>query len=278
MFRMFQFFFSALVLLVIFVGCGAETESMSQRREIVMGPAATSAESIPSAPAADTVASSSLNQPERFGEAYLMGKFDPVRHPDFVPVGSPYTERPGMLLRKEALEAFRKMWEAARKDGIHLKIISSTRTFHQQKAIWEAKWSRFAKTTPAADARALKILEYSAMPGASRHHWGTDIDLNDLNNPTFEAGGKYAGVYDWLQKNAHRFGFCQPYTPKGPERPLGYNEEKWHWTYQPLSAPMLEAYSRQINDTLITGFLGAETARSIGIVRHYVQGINESCR
>lgn len=272
---MFQFFFSALVLVVVFVGCGAESESVQQRRELVMGPSGADSESQAAAPVADSVSGS---EPERFGEAYLTGKFDPTRHPDFVPVGSPYTERPGMLLRKEALKAFRNMWEAARQDGIHLKIISSTRTFQQQKVIWEAKWSRFAKTTPAADARALKILEYSAMPGASRHHWGTDIDLNDLNNPTFEAGGKYAGVYDWLQKNAHRFGFCQPYTPKGPERPHGYNEEKWHWTYQPLSAPMLEAYSRQINDTLITGFLGAETARSIGIVRHYVQGINHACR
>ncbi len=272
---MFQVFFSVLVLVVVFVGCGAESESASQRREVVMGPTGAETESSAGAPATDLP---SEPQPERFGEAYLMGKFDPVRHPDFVPVGRPYTDRPGMLLRKEAFESFRKMWEAARKDSVPLKIISSTRTFFQQKAIWEAKWSRFAKTTPDPTARAVRIMEYSAMPGASRHHWGTDIDLNDLNNPAFEAGGKYASVYDWLQKNAHRFGFCQPYTPKGAERPHGYNEEKWHWTYQPLSAPMLEAYSRQINDTLITGFLGAESAKSIGIVRQYVQGINQSCR
>jgi len=273
---MFQFFFSALVLVAVFVGCGAESENTLQRREVVMGPAGAAAENVDPLPVADTTPATP--RPERYGEAYLMGKFDPVRHPDFVPVGSPYTDRPGMLLRKEAFDAFRKMWEAARQDGVHLKIISSTRTFLQQKTIWEAKWARFAKSAPAPEARAHKILEYSAMPGASRHHWGTDIDLNDLNNPTFEAGGKYVGVYEWLQKNAHRFGFCQPYTPKGPQRPHGYNEEKWHWTYQPLSAPMLEAYSRQISDTLISGFIGAETAQTIGIVRHYVQGINESCR
>lgn len=206
---------------------------------------------------------------------YLLGKFDPATHPDFVAVGAPYTNKPGMMLRKETFQAFETMWKAAQKEGITLNIISSTRNFEQQKRIWEGKWSRFEKDAPKPKDRALKILEYSSMPGSSRHHWGTDIDLNDLNNPTFEAGGKYEKVYRWLNDHAHEYGFCQPYTAG---RPSGYHEEKWHWSYTPLSKGFLEAYKNHLTEANIMGFQGAETAVEIGIVKNYVLGINQACQ
>ncbi|MCK6695166.1 MAG: M15 family metallopeptidase [Thermoanaerobaculia bacterium] len=209
---------------------------------------------------------------------YLMGKFDPARHPDFVPVGKPYTHKPGMMLRRETFAAFKKMWAAAKKDGVTLTIISSTRSFEQQKNIWEGKWSRFAAEHPQADARARKILEYSAMPGASRHHWGTDIDLNDLNNPSFEPGGRHVNVYAWLKVHAYEFGFCQPYTAKGDQRPHGYNEEKWHWSYLPLAMPLLRQYSEAVRDEMLRGFSGAETAKPLHMVDHYALGINQDCK
>lgn len=83
-------------------------------------------------------------------------------------------------LRKEAMQAFSSMHDAAKQDGITLKIISATRTFFAQKAIWEAKWSDAAELYPNAYTRAKYILRYSAMPGTSRHHWGTDIDINSI--------------------------------------------------------------------------------------------------
>lgn len=208
----------------------------------------------------------------------LMGKFEPAKHPDFVTVGRPYTDKSDMLLRREAYTAFRKMWSAARSQGVVLRIISSTRNFDYQKGIWERKWSRLAMELPDPEARARKILEYSAMPGASRHHWGTDIDLNDLNNGSFEAGGSYEKVYQWLQNNAHAYGFYQPYTRKDDNRPNGYNEEKWHWSYRPLAAPMLQQYESAINDQMLKGFSGAETAPAIGIVKNYVSGVDAACR
>ena len=209
------------------------------------------------------------------GVDYLLGKFDPVTHPDFVKVGKPYADRAGMMLRKESFEAFKKMWTAAQKENISLKIISSTRNFGQQKNIWEAKWERFAKDAPKPKDRALKILEFSSMPGSSRHHWGTDIDLNDLNNAAFETGGKYQKVYAWLSEHAHEYGFCQPYTAG---RPNGYHEEKWHWSYTPLSKPFLEEYRKNITESDIKGFKGSELAAEIGIVQHYVAGINQDCK
>lgn len=207
-----------------------------------------------------------------------MGKFDPSTRTDFVAVKKTYTDKPDMYLRREAYEAFEKMALSAKKEGVVLKIISSTRTFAQQKAIWEGKWERFAADQPDPEDRARKILEYSSMPGTSRHHWGTDLDLNDLNNPTFEKGGKYEKVYQWLSSHAHEYGFCQPYTPKGAERPHGYNEEKWHWSYQPLSKEILAAYKQQVTDAQIVGFKGAETASTIHAVGHYVSGVSGQCQ
>ncbi|MCY7327602.1 MAG: M15 family metallopeptidase [Saprospiraceae bacterium] len=207
-------------------------------------------------------------------DAYFLGKFEPRSKPNFVSVGPPYSDRAGMLLRKEAFEAFKKMFAAAKKEGVALNIISATRNFAQQKVIWEGKWTRFAKDAPAPKDRALKILEYSSMPGSSRHHWGTDMDLNDLNNAAFESGGKHEKVYLWLIAHAHEYGFGQPYTAG---RPTGYHEEKWHWSYLPLSRDFLAAYHQRLSEKDIQGFEGAETAVEIGIVKNYVLGINKDC-
>lgn len=225
-------------------------------------------------PGAVTSALPSHNRPHDPESDYLMGKFSPQARPDFVQVKQPYTTKSGMLLRKEAFAAFEKMWAAAKAEGINLYIISATRTFSQQKAIWEGKWTRYAGRYPDPKERALKILEYSSMPGSSRHHWGTDVDLNDLNNEAFEKGGKHEKVYTWLLAHAHEYGYCQPYTAG---RPHGYYEEKWHWSYAPLSRPLLSTYAKTVNDAVYSGFQGAETAAQIQIVKHYVLGVNTAC-
>jgi LAS superfamily LD-carboxypeptidase LdcB len=182
-----------------------------------------------------------------------------------------------MYLRKEAFEAFQKMHAAALADGVTLKIISSSRTFIQQKAIWESKWAKNTGSHPDPLTRAKKILQFSAMPGASRHHWGTDIDLNNLSDQWFQQGeGKK--IYTWLVKNAGNFGFCQPYSAKNELRPEGYNEEKWHWSYMPISKKLTTLAQTKMKDSMITGFSGAETATEIGVVEKYVLGINQQCQ
>lgn len=215
---------------------------------------------------------------------YIMGKFDPAKHPDFVTIEARHASEAGMRLRSDAYEAFKKMAAAAAKEGIVLKIISATRPFNRQKSIWEQKWNGqrlvnggdLSKTTPDHTKRALTILEYSSMPGTSRHHWGTDIDLNNLSNAHFATGaGKK--MYEWLAANAAEYGYCQPYTPHGPERPHGYNEEKWHWSYMPISAKLTELARQQLKNDMISGFDGAATAPKIDVVNKYVLGINKAC-
>lgn len=114
------------------------------------------------------------------------------------------------------------------------------------------------------------------MPGSSRHHWGTDIDLNDLNPAYFESGhGKK--IHDWLSTHAHTYGFCQPYSPKNASRPYGYNEEQWHWSYVPIARQLTDLAKANLKNALIKGFAGAETAATIQVVEKYVLGINPDC-
>ena len=220
-----------------------------------------------------------------FSVDYLMGKFNPKQHKDFTDIKSTHASRAGMRLRKDTYESFQKMYNAALKDGVRLTIISATRPFMHQKRIWEAKWFGKRKVngrmlSPMVkdeEMRAKLILMYSSMPGTSRHHWGTDIDLNDLNNPYFEKG-KGKKIYDWLVANAYEYGFCQVYSEIGPERPNGYLEEKWHWSYVPVARRLTEQYKAKVTNADITGFAGSNTVVTIDMVNNYVLGINAVCK
>ena len=216
---------------------------------------------------------------------YLMGKFDPAKHPDFVLIDKAFTDKSAAYLRKETYDAFLKMEAVAKKDGVLLKILSATRNFYRQKKIWEDKWTgrqrvedgtNVAKSIKDPVERAKKILLYSSMPGSSRHHWGTDLDLNYLSDDYFTHGqGKK--IYSWLVKNASNFGFCQPYSDKNISSRTGYQEEKWHWTYVPLSQGFTQGAKLRLKDDMINGFLGSETAIDLKIVQNYVLGINTVC-
>jgi D-alanyl-D-alanine carboxypeptidase len=223
---------------------------------------------------------SPMKEQEASIQSYLMGKFDPSNHPDFVKISIKHADRPGLYLRKEVYEAYKRMYETAKLDGIDLKILSATRNFEYQKRIWESKWLKICPANPSYQDKlktAKRILKYSAMPGSSRHHWGTDIDMCSVENAFFK-GSKGAKVFAWLKKNAHIYGFCQTYTPKGEERPSGYNEEKWHWSYQPSSLAFTKEIMASIADSMFSGFSGAETAGDLKIVENYMLGLNPECK
>lgn len=215
---------------------------------------------------------------------YLLGKFEPSQEKDFVEVNSKYTNGRRLYLRQETYEAFIRMHDAAFQSGIKLIIISATRNFNSQKYIWERKWDgrtavegkNLAETVSDPVERARIILRFSSMPGTSRHHWGTDIDLNALDNKYFSTGeGKE--TYYWLTKHASEYGFCQTYTPKGSTRPTGYEEEKWHWSYLPLARLFLDQYTQKVSYDDLKGFLGWETAKALRVIKNYVQSINKHC-
>lgn len=214
-----------------------------------------------------------LIQGQSISKAELMGQFDPSSHADFTRIESQFTSKEGIYLRTECYEAFKRMHAHAAADGVNLKIISATRNFNYQKGIWERKWDRPQYMGWQDIRKAKDILSYSSMPGSSRHHWGTDIDLNKLSNDWFKQGeGKK--IYDWLVAHAANYGFHQVYTSKEEGR-TGYNEEKWHWSYLPLAENYLRVFNDRIQNKDFEGFSGSKVAEEIRIKQLYVNGVEE---
>lgn len=216
---------------------------------------------------------------------FLTGKFDPAQRDGFVLIPAKYAVGSNKIyLQKEAYAAYLSMRSAAKKDGIILDIASATRNFNYQKILWDNKWwgityvdgKDLSKSIPDGLERFEKILEYSAAPGTSRHHWGTDIDLNAAIPSYFEAG-KGKDEYDWLVKNAGKFGFCQTYDLKGNSRSTGYNEEKWHWSYLPLARDFTRKYKDLVKPEDIAGFQGDQYAAGQNLIENYVLSINQDC-
>lgn len=269
--------FNMLCWLLMIAGCSGKTESQSAVQEDTLAQKTTSVEK-------EQVAENKLIQATLTIDE-LLGKIDPAKHTEFTKIDSKYTDKSNIYLRKATYKAFLQMYQAAAKEGVQLKIVSATRNFTDQKRIWENKWNGntkvggedLSKTIADPATRALKILEYSSMPGTSRHHWGTDMDLNRLNNEWF-ASGEGKKMYDWLEAHAIEYGFCQPYSEKGSERPEGYNEEKWHWSYMPLAHQFLQQYAEKVTYKKIDGFAGSEVANQINVIDKYVEGIAPACK
>lgn len=166
---------------------------------------------------------------------------------------------PENLLQKEVLEAFEIMKSEAAKDGIHLKTVSGYRSFKRQNQIWNYKYKKYAATGLGPNAIFDSITTYSAVPGTSRHHWGTEIDVIDgskiytgdaLIAPNFHGNGPFCALNEWMEKNSSRFGFELVYTLD--HNRTGFNYEPWHYSYVPLSRKRYHNYLQNIK---LTSFL-----------------------
>lgn len=216
---------------------------------------------------------------------YLLGQFEPANRKDFILIPNKYLVGGGnMYLQKEAYDAFLKMRTAALKDKITLSIASATRNFYYQKLLWEKKWDgitlaeskKFKVSVPDELIIFRKILEYSAAPGTSRHHWGTDIDINSAK-PAYFNTKMGQNVYTWLVKNAGTYGFCQPYNLKDEKRLRGYNEERWHWSYLPTAKELTKDYANLIKEEDLVGFKGDAYVKNLNLLNNYVLSINPKC-
>jgi len=216
---------------------------------------------------------------------YITGKFEPKERRDFILIPKQYADRTGMYMRKDAFDSFVEMHTAAAKEGITLTIRSAARNFNYQRGIWENKWTgkrllsdgtNVARDIKDDVEKSLRILEYSSMPGSSRHHWGTDIDLNSFENKWFETG-EGLKLYEWMKEHAADYGYCQVYCEKGVHRTDGYNEEKWHYSFMPESIELLNFAKANLSYKDISGFKGDHTVEQVGIIKKYILGIDMRC-
>lgn len=209
-------------------------------------------------------------------------------------------EDAGIRLHRDAAAAFVALRAAARRAGFDLAVASAFRDFARQRALWNAKWRGERPVLDAAgkplDAAALApaervaaILNWSALPGASRHHWGTDIDVWDrgavpsgyalqLVPAEYRAGGPFAALSAWLDRNMRRYGFYRPYaTGAGGVRP-----EPWHLSFAPVAEPARRSLDAATLGEAIrgAGVLGEEVIlASLGAIHaRYVAAVDRPPR
>lgn len=169
-------------------------------------------------------------------------------------------------LLPEAAVAFEAMKKAALESGFQIKVVSSFRSYEKQRAIWNRKYRNHVKEGLTPEENRKKIIEYSTLPGTSRHHWGTEIDIVDgsippvgdvLETRKFHNGGPYEPLRLWLEKNASTYGFICAY-PDLPSR-SGFYYEPWHYSFAPLSVPLYRSYlqlslKEKLKDSLLEGY------------------------
>lgn len=179
-----------------------------------------------------------------FTRNQLIGK----GNPDIV--GDSYTSR----MHKATKKAFNKMKAAAAEENIKIEVVSAYRSFQRQKEIFERKYRQFTSQGLSSGKAIEKIIEYSTIPGTSRHHWGTDIDIIDANAPRpshvlmpehFHGTGPFCKLKMWLDEHATTFGFFEVYTDNGNRK--GFKYEPWHFSFAPISIPMLKSFQETID-------------------------------
>lgn len=145
---------------------------------------------------------------------------------------------------------------AAAEAGFELQLASGFRSFDRQLGIWNAKalgerpvlnhWEQPLERSLLNDRDwVYAILRWSALPGSSRHHWGTDLDVYDssrlppgyrlqLTLAETQGSGPCAPFHCWLSeflRSAENPGFFRPYdSDRG-----GVAPEPWHLSYAPLA-------------------------------------------
>ena len=157
---------------------------------------------------------------------------------------------PSWKMQQETYISFLEMKKAALNAGLNIEVVSAYRSFERQKQIYEGKYKRFTKAGLAPLNAIEKIIEYSTIPGTSRHHWGTDIDIIDGNGiprPSsvlqakhFHGSGPFCKLKEWLNTNAASFGFYEVYTDNAQRK--GFKYEPWHFSYAPTSKQLLVDY------------------------------------
>lgn len=167
-------------------------------------------------------------------------------------------------LHRDVVAPARALRAAAAAAGIDLEFVSSFREFARQAAIWNAKFrgerallDRHGRALDAGNLseseRVEAILLWSALPGASRHHWGTDLDVIDraavppdyrpqLTVAEYTGDGPFARLNEWLAANLGNHGFFRPYlTDRG-----GVHPEPWHVSYAPIAGAALPRLSVEV--------------------------------
>jgi len=196
------------------------------------------------------------------------------------------------LIHQQVLAPFQQLQARAKQAGFNLDVVSSFRSFEQQLHIWNNKFNGLRpildhNSQPldtailSEEQKVFAILRWSMLPGASRHHWGTEIDVCDYNllpagyqlqliPQEYDDGGYLAALSAWLDVNIADSGFYRPYR----QDLGGVSPEPWHLSYLPVAIPAQQACTLAlITDTINNAEIQGKAAILANIEQIYNQYI-----
>ncbi len=161
-------------------------------------------------------------------------------------------------LHRDVIAPLIQLEEALSAANLPIVIISTWRSFDYQCSLWNNKWlghrplldrdSQPLTSAQLSDHEKFNALcHWSAIPGTSRHHWGTDFDIFlkapikngysvQLTPEEFAPQGVCAELEHWLNDHLEEFGFYRPYqNDRG-----GVAPEPWHISYFALADNCLQ--------------------------------------
>lgn len=174
-----------------------------------------------------------------------------------------YSDLFKVKLHPHVLPALQDLYSSAATAGFHLAIASGYRSFARQLHIWNQKAEGLRPVLDSDgvpldmsqlsdDKKMFSILRWSALPGTSRHHWGTDLDVYDLSriNTDYqvqltidetEGDGPFADFHRWLTAELEQqsSSFFRPYAADRG----GIAPEPWHLSYKLLADVYYEHFS-----------------------------------
>lgn len=191
------------------------------------------------------------------------------------------------LLHPAVVDPLLNLMAAARQAGFRLQVASSFRSFERQLLIWNAKaqgvrsvlddQGQVLDLNLLTDLQKIHaILRWSALPGASRHHWGTDVDVFDsaavsvdyrlqLVQQEYCEPGPFAAFEQWLSQaiaERNSFNFYRPYSvDRG-----GVAPEPWHISY----APIADLFAQQRTEQMLFKHLSeSDFALKTTVLKHF---------
>lgn len=183
---------------------------------------------------------------------------------------------PPHFLHCDVIDDWSSLQLASIDAGFDLAVVSAYRSFERQLLIWNEK-ANGKRPLLDADGSILDvsglderstvfaILRWSALPGGSRHHWGTDIDVYDraavasdycvqLVADEVNTDGVFAPLHNWLDTRieaSSAYGFYRPYQGGTSQ---GVAAERWHLSHRPTA----EHFSRLLTVETLYGLLEQE--------------------
>lgn len=194
-----------ILSLIVIVKCSDSENECSDKKHV---------KKTPSDPSSIAVL---INKEFRLPENYVP---DDLVYPDVPFLFNEKIEKRKM--RKEPAEALKKLFEAAKSDGIYLAGVSGYRSETTQTVLY----NDYVRKDGVEKAD-----RYSARPGYSEHQTGLSIDVSGATGE-FAVVDEFANTEEakWLDKHAHEYGFIIRF-PKGKEDITGYKYEPWHIRY-----------------------------------------------